>query len=84
MIRGWAGLAVDRDVPPAQGDVGSVEGEAIGRVTSGCWSPTTGWVVALALLRVDQIVPGTQMFVDHDGWDLRVALHPLPFVLGRP
>ncbi|HII40284.1 MAG TPA: aminomethyl transferase family protein [Thermoplasmata archaeon] len=84
MNRRLVGLRIDGDVPPSHGDRVSVEGEAIGRVTSGCWSPTTGWVVALALLRVDQIVPGTQMFVDHDGWDLRVALHPLPFVLGRP
>ena len=83
MNRRLVGLRIDGDVPPSRGDSVSVAGESIGSVTSGCWSPTTGWVIALALLRTDKIVPGTQMFIDHHGWDLRVSLHPLPFVLGR-
>jgi folate-binding protein YgfZ len=77
------GLRIDGDVPPSHGDAVSMESEEIGRVTSGCWSPTTGWVIALALLRKDKIRLGSQMFVDHAGWDLRASLHALPFVLGR-
>lgn len=83
MNRRLVGLRIDGDVPPSRGNPVSVGGEPIGSVTSGCWSPTTGWVIALALLRTDRIVTGTQMFIDHHGWDLRVSLHPLPFVLGR-
>ncbi len=77
------GLRIDGDVPPSGGDAVRVEAEEIGRVTSGCWSPTTGWLVALALLRADKVRTDSRFFIDHDGWDLRAALHPLPFVLGR-
>lgn len=77
------GLRIDGDVPPAAGDAVRVEGDEVGRVTSGCWSPTTGWVIALALLRVDRVRTDSRIFIDHDGWDLRAFLHPLPFVRPR-
>ena len=77
------GLRVDGDVPPSRGDAVRVEGEDAGFVTSGCWSPTTGWIVALSLLRVDKVRTDSQFFIDHAGWDLRASWHPLPFVLGR-
>lgn len=83
MNRRLLGLRIDGDVPPSDGDVVRVEGEEVGRVTSGCWSPTTGWVIALALLRVDKVRTDSRLFIDHDGWDLRASLHPLPFVLPR-
>jgi folate-binding protein YgfZ len=81
--RRLVGLRIDVDVPPSHGDIVRTEGAEIGQVTSGCWSPTTGWVIAIALLRMDQVRSDGQMFVDHHGWDLRASLHALPFVLGR-
>ena len=81
--RRLVGLRIDGDVPPSAGDAVRVEGVEAGRVTSGCWSPTTGWVIALALLRTEVAKADAQLFIDHDGWDLRASLHPLPFVLGR-
>lgn len=83
MNRRLVGLRIDGDVPPSNGDLVRVEGDEVGRVTSGCWSPTTGWVIALALIRLDRIGTGSRIFIDHDGWDLRATLHPLPFVLPR-
>ena len=83
MNRRLLGLRIDGDVPPSYGDLVRAEGEEVGRVTSGTWSPTTGWVVALGLLRVDKVRTDSRLFIDHDGWDLRAALHPLPFVVGR-
>lgn len=77
------GLRIDGDVPPSRGNAVRVDGDDVGRVTSGCWSPTTGWVIALALLRVDKVRPDSRIFLDHHGWDLRASLHALPFVLGR-
>lgn len=77
------GLRIDGDVPPSFGDAVRVEGEDVGCVTSGCWSPTTGWVIALALLRADRVRPDSRIFLDHGGWDLRASLHALPFVPGR-
>ncbi len=81
--RRLVGLRIDGDVPPSGGDVVRVEGEDVGRVTSGCWSPTTGWVIALALVRIGEVATNPRIFIDHDGWDLRASVHPLPFVLGR-
>lgn len=83
MHRRLLGLRIDGDVPPTGGDIVRMEGEEVGRITSGCWSPTTGWVIALALLRVDKVRTDSRLFIDHDGWDLRTSLHPLPFVLPR-
>ena len=83
MRRHLLGLRIDGDVPPSSGDAVRAEGEEVGAVTSGCWSPTTGWVIALAMLRVDKVRTDSRLFIDHDGWDLRASLHPLPFVLDR-
>lgn len=83
MNRRLVGLRIDGDVPPSRGDRVTAASEPVGTVTSGCWSPTTGWIIALALLRMDKLARGYQIFIDHDGWDLRSSLHPLPFVFGR-
>ncbi len=82
MNRRLLGLRVDGDVPPSRGDRVTLDAKDVGFVTSGSWSPTKGWVIALALLRVDVVRNASGMFIDHDGWDLRARLHPLPFVSG--
>jgi len=76
------GLRVDADVPPDHGDKVSKGTREVGKVTSGTWSPTTGWVIALALLRVDAVSPKDTLFIDRGGWDLRAQFHPLPFARG--
>ncbi len=82
MNRKLMGLRIEGDVPPSRGNRVSLEGQDVGFVTSGTWSPTKGWVIALALLRVDAVRNDRVMFIDHDGWDLQTHLHPLPFVRG--
>src|SRR5437016_1951321 len=76
------GLRVDADVPPVHGDKVSKGIREVGQVTRGTWSPTTGWVIALALLRVDAVCPQDTLFIDRGGWDLRAQFHPLPFARG--
>jgi len=76
------GLRVDADIPPVHGDKVSKGTREVGKVTSGTWSPTTGWVIAIALLRVDEISEKDALFIDRGGWDLRARLHTLPFVRG--
>jgi len=76
------GLRVDADVPPVRGDKVSKGTREVGKITSGTWSPTTGWVIALALLRVDEVSSRDMLFIDRGGWDLRAQIHPLPFVRG--
>src|SRR5947209_7763543 len=76
------GLRVDADVPPVHGDKVSKVTREVGKITSGTWSPTTGWVIALTLLRVDEVSSRDMLFIDRGGWDLRAQIHPLPFVRG--
>ncbi len=82
MNRRLLGLKVTVDVPPSHADVVRKEDEVVGTVTSAAWSPTKGWVIALAILRVEEVTPDSNLFIDHGGWDLRAKLHPLPFVRG--
>src|SRR3989475_10135394 len=76
------GLRVDADLPPVHGDKVSKGSREVGKATSGTWSPTTGWVIALALLRIDEVSAKDVLFIDRGGWDLRAQIHPLPFVRG--
>src|SRR6266581_1122855 len=74
------GLRIEGDMPPVRGDPVSRGEQKVGAVTSAAWSPTVGWVIALALLRVDAVSPTDTLLVDRGGWMLRAKLHPLPFV----
>ncbi|HEX9341891.1 MAG TPA: aminomethyltransferase family protein [Thermoplasmata archaeon] len=74
------GLRIDADTPPVRGDPVLRGDQTVGGVTSAAWSPTLGWGVALALVRVDAVSPTETLFVDRGGWSLRAKLHPLPFV----
>src|SRR2546428_450366 len=76
------GRGVDAGVPPVHGDKVSKGSREVGKATSGTWSPTTGWVIALALLRIDEVSAKDVLFIDRGGWDLRAQIHPLPFVRG--
>lgn len=77
------GLRVDADIAPVQGDRVRRGDREVGFITSGTWSPTLGWTIALALLRIDEVNPAETLHVDRGGWDLRARLHPLPFVRPR-
>ena len=79
MRRKLFGLRVDADIPPVRGNKVSKGTREVGKVTSGTWSPTTGWVIAIALLRADEVSEKDTLFIDRGGWDLRARLHPLPF-----
>jgi len=78
--RSCFGLRVDADVPPVHGDKVSKGTREVGKVTSGTWSPTTGWVIAIALLRADEVSAKDTLFIDRGGWDLRARLTSLPYV----
>ncbi len=74
------GLRIEGDMPPVRSDPVLRGEQKVGTVTSAAWSPTVGWVIALALLRVDAVSLTDTLFVDRGGWSLRARLHPLPFV----
>lgn len=77
------GLRIDGDVLPERGDSVRTAEKAVGHVTSGAWSPTLRSVIALAILRIEEVSPTTPLFVDRGGWDLRASVVPLPFVRSR-
>ena len=76
------GLRLDSDVPPAPGNPVYADGEDAGTVTSACWSPTLGHVIAFALLRPEAVRTASVLLVDRDGWSMAARLAPLPFVVG--
>ncbi len=74
------GLLVDGDVAPARKDAVSSGGREIGFVTSAAWSPTLKRVLALAILRVEDVSGRGALAAHHGGREVRAQLSPLPFV----
>ncbi|HEX5411298.1 MAG TPA: aminomethyltransferase family protein [Terriglobia bacterium] len=56
-----AGLTVDGAQPPAAGEKLTVDGNAVGEVTSSCFSPTLQKNIALAYVRREHLEPGTRL-----------------------
>jgi len=56
------------------------DGVAIGRVTSGSFSPTLGTSIAMAYLPIDATAVGTQLSVDVRGRAMRAVVVERPFV----
>jgi folate-binding protein YgfZ len=83
MNRRLMGLRIDGDVPPQRGDPVRTAEKVVGHVTSGAWSPTLRSVIALAILRIEEVSPTTPLSVDRGGWDLRASVVSLPFVRPR-
>ncbi|HYM40338.1 MAG TPA: aminomethyltransferase family protein [Thermoplasmata archaeon] len=82
VTRHIVGLRIEGDVPPNHGDPVRADNVDAGHVTSGAWSPTRGWVIALALLRTAAVKSGGSLVVDRDGWTMAARLASLPFVIG--
>ncbi len=78
--RKLVGLLVDGDVAPARKDAVSSGGREVGFVTSAAWSPTLKRVLALSVLRVDDVSDPGALAVHHGGREVRAQLSSLPFV----
>lgn len=76
------GIQVDGRRPPRAGHKVLVDGEAVGEVTSGNFSPVLGTGIAMALLRSD-IDVATPVTIDARGSELIGRTVPMPFI-GRP
>jgi aminomethyltransferase len=53
--------------------------QAVGRVTSGTWSPTFEKALGMAYVPVELAAPGTPLEIEVRGKRLAAATHPLPF-----
>jgi aminomethyltransferase len=74
--------SLDRGIPRAGMEVKNSEGEVIGVITSGTFSPTLKHGIALALV-AKEISVGEQLIVDVRGRDSQSEVVKLPFVISR-
>jgi aminomethyltransferase len=79
MLRGL--LALDRGIPRAHMSVLAADGESIGEVTSGTFSPTRRIGIGLALIKTDAgVADGDEVEIDVRGRRSRVQIVRPPFV----
>ena len=71
--------SLDRGIPRAGMSVKNSQGEVVGEVTSGTFSPTLKYGIALALVSKDVAI-GDQLFVDVRGRESQSEVVKLPFV----
>jgi aminomethyltransferase len=74
--------SLDRGIPRAGMQVKNSEGEVVGVITSGTFSPTLKHGIALALV-AQEISVGEQLIVDVRGRDSQSEVVKLPFVTSR-
>jgi aminomethyltransferase len=75
----WGLLATGRGIPRSHCPVRSADGEALGEVTSGTFSPTLKQGIALALL-APTLAEGAEVVVDVRGRDVPARVVRPPFV----
>ncbi len=73
------GLAVEGRRPPREGQAVVRDGEVVGEVTSGNFSPTLGHGIALAFLPPDAS-EGDEVGIDVRGTEVPATVVPTPFV----
>jgi aminomethyltransferase len=78
------GLLVDGKRPVREGQsVMDANGQPIGHVTSGCYAPSLGQPVAMAVVEIGHAAVGTELAVDVRGKALPVRVSKMPFVAQR-
>ncbi|TWT86281.1 Glycine cleavage system T protein [Pseudobythopirellula maris] len=73
------GLVLDGKRTPREGYPVLNDGQVVGRVTSGCYSPTLERPIAMAYVSSDLAPVGTELEVDLRGAPAPVTVAPLPF-----
>ena len=78
------GLSIEGRQPVREGaSVVDATGAAIGRVTSGGFSPSLGSPIAMAYVPADMAAPGTMLEIDVRGRRIAATVAPMPFVRHR-
>jgi folate-binding Fe-S cluster repair protein YgfZ len=76
--RRLGGVAVDHHEPPAPGSEIRSQGDRIGAVTSSIVSPRLRKALALAVLKIESLQPGTPVTVVSGTVELRAEVVALP------
>ena len=79
-----AGFLLEGKVPARQGsEIVTLDGQTIGRVTSGGFAPSLGRPVAMGYVDAAHAAPGTQVCLIVRGKPLAAKIVPMPFVPHR-
>ncbi len=79
-----AGFLLEGKVPARQGsDIATLEGQTIGRITSGGFAPSLGRPVAMGYVYAAHAAPGTQVCLIVRGKPLAAKIVAMPFVPHR-
>lgn len=81
--RQWVGLKLDGRLPAREGAEVFADGERIGTVTSGGFSPTLGAPIAMAYIASAHTAPGTALEIEVRGKRLAATVSTTPFVPHR-
>ena len=79
-----AGFLLEGKAPAREGsEIATLEGQTIGRVTSGGFAPSLGRSVAMGYVDAPHAAPGTQVCLIARGKPLAAKIVPMPFVPHR-
>lgn len=71
---------VDKGIPRHDYVIRDAEGSAIGKVTSGTMSPVLGIGIGLGYVETNHSVPGTEIFIEVRGKNLKAEVSKLPLI----
>lgn len=79
-----AGFLIQGKIPAREGAIiRTVQGQIIGRITSGGFSPSLGQPIAMGYVDTDYATAGTQVCLNVRGKDIAAQIAPMPFVPHR-
>ena len=81
--RKWVGLKVEGRMPAREGAEVFVGTEKVGTVTSGGFSPSLGYPIAMAYVASEHSAPGTALEIEVRNKRLAATVVPTPFVPHR-
>lgn len=71
---------IDKGIPRHDYIIRDAEGSAIGKVTSGTMSPVLGIGIGLGYVETNNSVPGSEIFIEVRGKNLKAEVSKLPFI----
>jgi aminomethyltransferase len=71
---------IDKGIPRHDYQIKDEQGNSIGKVTSGTMSPVLGIGVGLGYVNLKKSTPGSEIFIDVRGKNLKAQVSKLPFI----
>jgi aminomethyltransferase len=71
---------IDKGIPRHDYIIRDAEGSAIGKVTSGTMSPVLGVGIGMGYVEANNAVPGSEIFIEVRGKNLKASVQKLPLI----